>query len=65
MCAVKPFTPNARIPLGVLATEKRVLVALLTDRSVACADKITAMSSSKGLECFSSVVGLGVLSARI
>ena len=45
---------------GVFATGKSFRVALLTPTSVACADSVTATSSSYGVLNSSSVVGFGL-----
>ncbi len=59
-----PSSPRARIFSAVLATGNRRRVALLTPTSVACADRVTATSSSNGVLYSSSVVGLGLSSRR-
>ena len=48
MCVLRPASPKARMACGVLAKANKPSVALFTLTSVACADKITAMSNSKG-----------------
>ena len=45
---------------GVRATGKSLRVARFTPLSVACADRITAISSSKGVVYSSSVRGAGL-----
>ena len=60
----KPVSPKAKMVCGVLACGNKVAVALLTLLSVACADNTTAISNSKGVLKLSSVVGLGMASAR-
>ena len=50
MCAFRPSIPSASIAWGVFATGNSFAVALLTPLSVACAERITAISSSNGLE---------------
>ncbi len=57
-----PATPSASMAAGVLATRNRFAVALFTLLSVACADRITATNSSKGVRYRSSVRGAGLLS---
>jgi hypothetical protein len=47
--ALQPSSPSARICAGVFATGYSLRVALLTPTSVACADRITATSSSNGV----------------
>src|SRR5690606_30843268 len=59
-----PSTPRSRIACGVFATGKSFAVALFTPTSVACAERMTATSSSKGVEYSSSVVGSGLASRR-
>ena len=49
---------------GVLATGKSLRVAALTLLSVVWAESMTATSSSKGVECSSSVVGSGLAACR-
>lgn len=48
MYSFSPSSPSARIDAGVLATGYSFAVALLTLTSVACADRMTAISSSNG-----------------
>jgi hypothetical protein len=45
MYAARPLSPRARIACGVGASAKSFRVAALTLRSVACADRMTAISS--------------------
>ena len=49
---------------GVGATGNSFTVALLTPTSVACAERMTAISNWKGVSYASSVVGVGLLSRR-
>ena len=63
MCRASPASPSASIAAGVPAARNSGPVARLTLRSVACAERITATSSSNGVEYSSSVRGSG-LSAR-
>src|ERR1700758_3643909 len=60
MYGFTPSTPSAAMAAGVLATGKRLRVAALTLRSVVCAESMTATSSSNGVVCRSSVVGVGL-----
>ena len=64
MYGMRPSTPSCAIAAGVLATGKSFAVALFTPLSVACADSTTATSSSNGVACSSSVVGIGLASRR-
>ncbi len=48
MCGFNPSSPRARMASGVLAIGYRRRVALFTPTSVACAERITATSSSNG-----------------
>ena len=56
----RPSTPSSRIACGVFACLNSMRVARLTLLSVACADRITATSSSNGVLYSSSVVGLRI-----
>ncbi len=60
MYALRPFSPNAIIELGVFATLYNFCVALFTLTSVAWAERITATSNSKADAYCSSVVGAGL-----
>ena len=62
--AVRPSCPSARIAAGVLATGNNLRVARFTPLSVACAERITAISNSNGVECSSSVTGCGFNAAK-
>ncbi len=62
--AVSPSCPSARIAAGVLATGNNLRVARLTPLSVACAERITAISNSNGVEYSSSVTGCGFNAAK-
>ena len=57
MISRKPVSPSASIFSGVLAWGKSLRVATFTLLSVACADRITAISNSNGEAYSSSVVG--------
>ena len=57
ICIFFAWMDNKLIFLAVLAILNNLTVALLTDISVACADKITEIKSSKGLLYISSVDG--------
>jgi hypothetical protein len=59
----RPSTPRFAMARGERATGKSLRVTAFTLLSVACADRITATSSSNGVEYSSSVVGFG-LAAR-
>src|SRR5258706_3264045 len=54
--------PSARIFSGVSATGKSLRVAMFTPLSVACADRITATSNSKGVPYSRSDSGCGLSS---
>src|SRR4051812_15996284 len=64
MYAISPSTPRRRIASGVLAMGNSLRVAAFTLTSVACADRITATSNSKGDSYVSSVFGAGIESRR-
>ena len=61
----KPLSFNAAIFFGVGAFLNKASVALFTPLSVDCAERITAISNSKGDEKFNSVVGLGICFLRM
>ena len=49
MYPVRPLSPNASIACGVGASATGFLVARLTLLSVACAERMTAINSCKGV----------------
>ena len=61
----RPSTPSAQMACGRIRLLEKRRVARLTLLSVACADRITAISSSNGVRYSSSVVGLGLALASV
>ena len=64
MRRLRPRAPSASIFRGVFAVLNSRAVARLTLLSVACADRMTATSSSNGVEYPSSVLGAGLARFR-
>src|SRR3546814_1649178 len=60
MRSASPASPKASKPSGVPCSGKNLRVARFTERSVAWADRMTAISSWNVLAYSSSVVGLGL-----
>src|SRR3546814_7091128 len=58
--SASPASPKASKPSGVPCSGKNLRVARFTERSVAWADRMTAISSWNVLAYSSSVVGLGL-----
>src|SRR3546814_3618887 len=64
MYSASPVSLSASKPAGVPWSGKNLRVARFTDLSVACADRMTAISSWNVLLYSSSVVGLGLAACR-
>ena len=62
---LQPVHTQRQYRLGRIGDRVQILVALLTLMSVACAERMTAISNSNGLAYSSSVVGAGMRSRSV